>query len=189
MCQAHPIINLGLKNKTILMQHENIRCALNIPHVTLFFMQTPFLHSNRKTKLYPSSIFFSLVTYQQLSYMRVKSDCTAKQSPHHEAKDQYQLMITNQTVFIYLFPKLMNHVLWYLFMPVMRMAYHPYQLNHAQQFCRNIGGYRAINKSFSSHFWSSRSLVLKGANLTPILMIYYSIVILNLLPIHKRLFR
>lgn len=86
-------------------------------------------------------------------------------------------------------PKFMDHVIWYLFMPVMRMAYHPYQLNHAQQFCRNIGGYRAINKSFSSHFWSSRSLVLKGANLTPILMIYYSIVILNLLPIHKRLFR
>lgn len=34
------------------------------------------------------------------------------------------------------------------YMPVMRMAYHPYQLNHAQQFCRNIGGYCPINKYF-----------------------------------------
>jgi len=55
-------------------------------------------------------------------------------------------MITNHTVSF--FGKVHGSRAWYLSMPVMRMAYHPYQLNHAQQFCRNIGSYRAMHQFF-----------------------------------------
>ena len=44
------------------------------------------------------------------------------------------------------------------------------ELNHAQQFCQNVGGYLAINKSFSSYFWSSRLLILKCSYLRSILI-------------------